>query len=117
MPPGSTVTLTVSGTIAGETTFGVTSLLEIVPAGGTTGPRGGVWAGSVTNPGLAQIERATNRDQYGTQVYVLPKLLDEKGARLHLDKLDAHLTELSDEQAAYIGVDKSGPYKPEMYRY
>jgi adenosylhomocysteinase len=56
-------------------------------------------------------------DRYERKVYVLPKHLDEKVARLHLDKLGAKLTKLSDEQAAYIGVPVDGPYKPEHYRY
>jgi len=64
-----------------------------------------------------KIELATNTDSYGKKVYTLPKLLDEKVARLHLDKLGAKLTELSDEQAAYINVPKDGPYKPDYYRY
>ena len=56
-------------------------------------------------------------DKYQKNVYVLPKHLDEKVARLHLNKLGAKLTELTDEQALYLGLDKNGPYKPEMYRY
>ena len=68
---------------------------------------------------LAQIELyANNKDgKYKKEVYVLPKSLDEKVARLHLKKVGAMLTELSDEQAAYIGVPKQGPYKPDTYRY
>jgi len=66
---------------------------------------------------IAQIELATNDDGYENKVYVLPKHLDEKVARLHLDKLGATLTELNDKQAAYIGVPKEGPYKPAQYRY
>jgi adenosylhomocysteinase len=66
---------------------------------------------------IAQIELARNRDEYGKKVYVLPKHLDEKVARLHLDKLGARLTELSDKQAKYINVDRQGPYKPDYYRY
>ena len=65
---------------------------------------------SFTNQVIAQIELARNRDSYEKKVYVLPKILDEKVARLHLDKLGARLTELSAEQADYIGVDKEGPY-------
>jgi adenosylhomocysteinase len=72
---------------------------------------------SFTNQVLAQIELATNPDKYENKVYVLPKLLDEKVARLHLDKLGAKLTVLTDEQAAYIKLPKEGPYKPEYYRY
>jgi adenosylhomocysteinase len=66
---------------------------------------------------LAQIELWTKHGQYANEVYVLPKHLDERVARLHLAKLGATLTELSDEQAAYIGVTPQGPYKPEHYRY
>jgi adenosylhomocysteinase len=72
---------------------------------------------SFTNQVLAQIELYTKPGQYQNQVYVLPKHLDEKVARLHLDKLGAKLTELSGEQASYIGVTPQGPYKPEHYRY
>jgi adenosylhomocysteinase len=66
---------------------------------------------------MAQIEVWSNPGKYERKVYVLPKHLDEKVARLHLDKLGAHLTTLSKEQAAYIGVPVEGPYKPELYRY
>jgi adenosylhomocysteinase len=66
---------------------------------------------------LAQIELFAKGEQYGHEVYILPKHLDEKVARLHLDKLGARLTELSEEQASYIGVTPKGPYKPEHYRY
>ena len=72
---------------------------------------------SFTNQVLAQIELWNRGDEYGNQVYVLPKHLDEKVARLHLDRIGAHLTSLTDEQARYIGVDTAGPYKPEHYRY
>ena len=72
---------------------------------------------SFTNQVLAQIELWKNSDKYEKQVYVLPKHLDEKVARLHLDRIGAKLTELSDEQADYISVSKDGPYKPEHYRY
>ena len=66
---------------------------------------------------LAQIELWKNSDNYANEVYVLPKHLDEKVARLHLEKVGANLTELTDEQADYIGVAKAGPYKAEHYRY
>jgi adenosylhomocysteinase len=66
---------------------------------------------------LAQIELWQNGENYERKVYVLPKHLDEKVARLHLDRIGAKVTELSDEQAKYIGVEKDGPYKPEHYRY
>jgi adenosylhomocysteinase len=72
---------------------------------------------SFTNQVLAQIELWTKSDQYKNEVYVLPKHLDEKVARLHLDKLGVHLTTLSEKQAAYIGVSPEGPFKPEHYRY
>jgi adenosylhomocysteinase len=66
---------------------------------------------------MAQIELWQRPDNYDNQVYVLPKHLDEKVARLHLKQLGANLTELSPEQAAYIGVPLEGPYKPDHYRY
>jgi adenosylhomocysteinase len=72
---------------------------------------------SFTNQTLAQIELWTNGAAYQNQVYTLPKKLDEKVARLHLDKLGARLTELRPEQASYIGVETAGPFKPEHYRY
>jgi adenosylhomocysteinase len=72
---------------------------------------------SFSNQVLAQIELWQNGDQYENEVYVLPKHLDEKVARLHLGRIGAKVTELTDEQAKYIGVDKDGPYKPEHYRY
>ena len=71
----------------------------------------------VTNQVLAQIELWTKHGEYQNQVYVLPKHLDEKVARLHLDKLGAKLTTLSDEQASYIGVTPQGPFKADHYRY
>ncbi len=66
---------------------------------------------------LAQIELFTKPDEYENKVYVLPKILDEEVARLHLDKLGVHLTRLTPEQAEYIGVPIDGPYKPDHYRY
>jgi len=72
---------------------------------------------SFTNQILAQIELWTNHDRYPVGVYVLPKFLDEKVARLHLDKIGAHLTTLTEEQAKYINVPVHGPFKPEHYRY
>jgi adenosylhomocysteinase len=66
---------------------------------------------------LAQIELWTNPGKYEKKVYTLPKRLDEKVARLHLDKLGAKLTKLTEKQAAYIGVSVDGPYKAEHYRY
>jgi adenosylhomocysteinase len=90
---------------------------RLLNLGCATGHPSFVMSASFTNQVLAQIELAQNTDQYGKKVYVLPKPLDEKVARLHLEKLDVRLTELTDEQADYIGVPKEGPYKPEMYRY
>ncbi len=72
---------------------------------------------SFANQVIAQIELFTNTEKYPVGVYVLPKHLDEKVARLQLKKLTRELTELTDAQARYIGVDKSGPYKPDHYRY
>jgi adenosylhomocysteinase len=73
---------------------------------------------SFANQTLAQIELFTHSDYYEVgKVYVLPKHLDEKVARLQLTKLGAQLTELTEEQAAYIGVPRQGPYKPDTYRY
>jgi len=73
---------------------------------------------SFANQTIAQIELFTKPAEYQAgKVYVLPKVLDEKVARLHLKKVGAMLTELTDEQAAYIGVNKQGPYKPDTYRY
>ena len=85
--------------------------------GCATGHPSFVMSNSFTNQVIAQIELWTNGDSYENKVYVLPKHLDEKVARLHLDRIGAKLTELTDEQADYIGVDKDGPYKPEYYRY
>jgi adenosylhomocysteinase len=72
---------------------------------------------SFANQVLAQVELFTRSEKYQVGVYMLPKQLDEKVARLQLRRLNAQLTELSDEQARYIGVAKEGPYKPEHYRY
>jgi adenosylhomocysteinase len=76
-----------------------------------------VMSTSFTNQVLAQIELWQNHKNYGNKVYTLPKTLDEKVARLHLKKIGVELEELTKEQAAYIGVDKNGPYKPDYYRY
>ncbi len=72
---------------------------------------------SFTNQVMAQIELYTHPEQYEKRVYTLPKRLDERVARLHLDALGVKLTELTSEQAAYISVNVEGPYKPEHYRY
>jgi len=90
---------------------------RLVNLGCGTGHPSFVMSNSFTNQVLAQIELWQNGDQYEKQVYVLPKHLDEKVARLHLERIGAKLTELSDEQAEYISVSKDGPYKPEHYRY
>jgi adenosylhomocysteinase len=90
---------------------------RLMNLGCATGHPSFVMSASFTNQVIAQIELATNTGEYEKKVYVLPKHLDEKVARLHLDKLGARLTELSDRQAKYIGVPKGGPYKPDYYRY
>ncbi|GAA6156367.1 adenosylhomocysteinase [Pyruvatibacter sp. HU-CL02332] len=90
---------------------------RLLNLGNATGHPSFVMSASFTNQVLAQIELFTKGDEYDNKVYVLPKHLDEKVARLHLDKLGVQLTELSDEQAGYIGVPQQGPFKPEHYRY
>ena len=90
---------------------------RLINLGCATGHPSFVMSNSFTNQTLAQIELFQNGDNYKNEVYVLPKHLDEKVARLHLDRIGAKLTVLTDEQAAYIGVQKEGPYKPEHYRY
>jgi adenosylhomocysteinase len=90
---------------------------RLVNLGCATGHPSFVMSNSFTNQVLAQIELWQNSDKYEREVYVLPKHLDEKVARLHLDKIGAQLTELTDDQAKYIGVSKEGPYKPDSYRY
>ncbi|MBD3620450.1 MAG: adenosylhomocysteinase [Chromatiales bacterium] len=97
----------------------ITLLAEgrLVNLGCATGHPSFVMSASFTNQVLAQIELFNHGDKYENQVYVLPKLLDEKVARLHLQKIGAHLTTLSQVQADYLGVPVEGPYKPEQYRY
>ncbi|NTU76444.1 MAG: adenosylhomocysteinase, partial [Alphaproteobacteria bacterium] len=90
---------------------------RLVNLGCATGHPSFVMSSSFTNQTLAQIELWQNPGKYERKVYTLPKHLDEKVARLHLNKLGAHLTQLSPQQAAYIGVDIEGPYKPDLYRY
>ncbi len=91
---------------------------RLVNLGCATGHPSFVMSASFANQTIAQIELFTKSEQYENgQVYVLPKHLDEKVARLHLKKVGAMLTELSTEQADYIGVSKAGPYKPDTYRY
>ena len=90
---------------------------RLLNLGNATGHPSFVMSNSFTNQTIAQVELFTKNDEYEKQVYVLPKHLDEKVARLHLDALGAQLTELSPEQAAYIGVSVEGPYKSDHYRY
>ncbi|SIO89502.1 adenosylhomocysteinase [Nocardiopsis sp. JB363] len=90
---------------------------RLLNLGNATGHPSFVMSNSFTNQVIAQIELFTKTDEYPTGVYTLPKFLDEKVARLHLDALGVRLTELTKEQAAYIGVDVAGPYKPDHYRY
>ncbi|MBB35769.1 MAG: adenosylhomocysteinase [Hirschia sp.] len=90
---------------------------RLLNLGNATGHPSFVMSASFTNQVLAQIELFTKGDQYKNDVYVLPKHLDEKVARLHLDKIGAKLSKLTDEQASYIGVTPEGPFKPEHYRY
>jgi adenosylhomocysteinase len=90
---------------------------RLVNLGCATGHPAFVMSVSFTNQVLAQMELFNNPEDYDNQVYVLPKKLDERVARLHLDRLGAKLTKLDADQADYIGVDQQGPYKPEYYRY
>jgi adenosylhomocysteinase len=90
---------------------------RLLNLGNATGHPSFVMSASFSNQVLAQIELFTKSDRYENKVYILPKHLDEKVARLHLGKLGVKLTELSPEQADYIGVKPSGPFKPEHYRY
>ncbi len=90
---------------------------RLLNLGNATGHPSFVMSNSFTNQTIAQIELFSKNDEYERRVYTLPKHLDEKVARLHLDALGVKLTELSDEQAAYIGVPVEGPYKPDHYRY
>lgn len=90
---------------------------RLVNLGCATGHPSFVMSASFTNQVMAQIELHKNAESYGKTVAVLPKHLDEKVARLHLDKFGAKLTELSKDQAAYIGVPTQGPYKGNAYRY
>ena len=90
---------------------------RLVNLGCATGHPSFVMSNSFTNQVLAQLELWLNSDKYENKVYMLPKHLDEKVAKLHLDKLGVELEELSKEQADYIGVNSKGPFKPEYYRY
>ncbi len=90
---------------------------RLVNLGCATGHPSFVMSNSFTNQVLAQMELWNNGDAYNNEVYVLPKHLDEKVARLHLERIGVNLTDLTQEQADYIHVDKQGPYKPDHYRY
>jgi adenosylhomocysteinase len=90
---------------------------RLVNLGCAAGHPSFVMSTSFTNQTIAQIELFTNKGKYPVGVHVLPKVLDEKVARLHIGKLGIELTQLSDKQAEYLGVKKEGPYKPEYYRY
>ncbi len=90
---------------------------RLVNLGCATGHPSFVMSNSFTNQTLAQIELWNNHDQYENKVYMLPKHLDEKVAKLHLERLGAELTELKEDQAEYIGVKVNGPFKPDYYRY
>ena len=97
----------------------ITLLAEgrLVNLGCATGHPSFVMSASFTNQVMAQIELWNNSDDYKNEVYVLPKSLDEKVARLHLGRIGAQLTELTTEQAKYLNMSKQGPFKPEHYRY
>ena len=90
---------------------------RLLNLGNATGHPSFVMSNSFSNQTIAQIELFTKNDEYERKVYVLPKHLDEKVARLHLEALGVRLTTLSEEQADYIGVPVQGPYKPDHYRY
>jgi adenosylhomocysteinase len=104
-------------TFSGGNSIIVLSEGRLLNLGNATGHPSFVMSNSFTNQTIAQIELYGKNDEYEKQVYVLPKHLDEKVARLHLDALGVSLTELSAEQAAYIGVPVEGPYKSDHYRY
>ncbi|MHA7873443.1 MAG: adenosylhomocysteinase, partial [Hyphococcus sp.] len=90
---------------------------RLLNLGNATGHPSFVMSASFTNQTLAQIELWTKGEDYNNEVYILPKHLDEKVAKLHLDKIGAQLTKLSEEQASYIGVPVDGPFKTDHYRY
>jgi adenosylhomocysteinase len=90
---------------------------RLVNLGNAMGHPSFVMSSSFTNQTLAQIEIFTNPGKYEKKVYTLPKHLDEKVARLHLDKIGVKLTKLTDKQSSYINVPKEGPFKPDHYRY
>ena len=90
---------------------------RLVNLGNATGHPSFVMSASFTNQVMAQIELWENYNKYENKVYVLPKHLDEKVAKLHLKKVGAQLTKLTEKQANYIGVDTNGPFKDDTYRY
>src|SRR6188768_4277194 len=90
---------------------------RLLNLGCATGHPSFVMSASFTNQVMAQVDLAKNAASYENKVFLLPKKLDEKVARLHLEKLGVKLTQLTEKQASYIGVDVEGPYKPERYRY
>jgi adenosylhomocysteinase len=90
---------------------------RLVNLGNAMGHPSFVMSASFTNQTLAQIELFTNQGKYERKVYTLPKHLDEKVALLHLEKIGVKLTKLRDDQASYIGVSATGPFKPDHYRY
>ncbi|TAM46199.1 MAG: adenosylhomocysteinase, partial [Gammaproteobacteria bacterium] len=90
---------------------------RLVNLGCATGHPSFVMSASFSNQTIAQVELFSNATKYEKKVYVLPKKLDEKVARLHLKKIGAKLTRLRDDQAGYLGVSVDGPYKPDHYRY
>ena len=90
---------------------------RLVNLGCATGHPSFVMSASFTNQVIAQIQLWNNSDKYENKVYVLPKHLDEKVAMLHLEKVGAKLTKMSKDQADYISVKPSGPFKPDTYRY
>ena len=90
---------------------------RLVNLGCATGHPSFVMSASFTNQVMAQLELWNNADSYQNKVYILPKHLDERVARLHLDKLGVRLSRLTDEQSEYLGIPTEGPYKPDHYRY
>jgi adenosylhomocysteinase len=90
---------------------------RLLNLGNATGHPSFVMSASFSNQVMAQMELHANAESYGLNVVTLPKVLDEKVARLHLDSLGVKLTELSQHQADYLGIPKDGPYKPDHYRY
>jgi adenosylhomocysteinase len=90
---------------------------RLLNLGCATGHPSFVMSNSFTNQVMAQLELFGHNESYERKVYTLPKHLDEKVARLHLDALGVRLTELTEEQADYLGIPQDGPYKPDHYRY